>query len=162
METIKDKEKFPAKTSGAEYPTASYFNAAGLFLLILLWSYAAFVKLADLPLFQRQMTQQPFSGAVILVLIYAVPILEAFTAILLILNQKKLGLLLSMLLLCGFTIYVILALNHFFPETPCSCGGLIAKMSWKTHLWFNIFFIIINANCLYVELKKKGERPAQY
>jgi len=156
METIKGTGKYSAKTSGTKYPTGSYLNSLGLFLLILLWSYALFVKLADLALFQRQMHQQPFSSAVILVLIYVLPILEASTAILLILDQRKPGLLISLLLLSGFTIYVILALNDFFPETPCSCGGLISKMSWKTHFWFNIFFMVINANCLFVELKRRG------
>ncbi|KQM65202.1 hypothetical protein ASE74_10040 [Pedobacter sp. Leaf216] len=162
METIKDTGKYSVKSSGAKFPTCSYLNSLGLFLLILLWSYALFIKLADLALFQRQMHQQPFSSAVILVLIYVVPILEASTVILLILNQRKPGLLISLLLLFGFTIYVILALSHFFPKIPCSCGGMISKMSWKTHFWFDIFFMVINANCLFVELKKKGGRRAQY
>jgi hypothetical protein len=29
----------------------------------------------------------------------------------------------------------------FDTSLPCSCGGIIAKLSWKEHVVFNLFFI---------------------
>ena len=162
MEILKNITKsYGSQTVKSKYSASHYIRSAGLFLLILLWSYAVFVKLADLTLFQRQMHQQPFRGGVTLMLIFAVPILEAAAAILLVLNKRKLGLWISLLLLLAFTGYVILVLADFFPNTPCSCGGLISKMTWKTHLWFNVFFIVFNVYCLFFEHKRKGGREAK-
>lgn len=162
MEILKNLDKSPAgSTLKSNHFPSYYIHSAGLFLLILLWSYAVFVKLADLTLFQRQMHQQPFRRGVTLMLIFAVPILEAAAAILLILNKRKWGLWISILLLLAFTGYVILVLADFFPNTPCSCGGLISKMTWKTHLWFNVFFLVFNVYCLFFEHKRKGGREAK-
>ncbi|WP_425568840.1 MauE/DoxX family redox-associated membrane protein [Pedobacter jeongneungensis] len=134
---------------------ASYLNTAGVLLLIVLWSYAVFAKLADLELYKRQMVEQPFSPNIILVLTYLVPSLELLSATLLILNKHKLGLWISLVLLIGFTIYITLILSHVFPKVPCSCGGFISKMSWKNHLYFNMLLICFNIFCLYWFTKKE-------
>lgn len=157
METLKKIGKQRSKLSrDSGYTIAVFFNSAGLFLLISLWSYAVFVKLADWPLFTRQMQQQPFSPAFKTTLTFAVPILEALAALLLVLELRNWGLWASLLLLSGFTVYVILVLSNFFPTAPCSCGGLISKMSWKTHLWFNIGFIFLIFHNFWFKVKRKG------
>ncbi|WP_403000865.1 MauE/DoxX family redox-associated membrane protein [Pedobacter suwonensis] len=135
----------------------SYLNSSGLFLLTLLWSYAVFAKLADLQLYQRQMEEQPFSNVITIALTYLIPTLELISATLLILNRHRLGLWISLSLLLGFTIYIILILSHVFPKVPCSCGGLISKMSWKNHLYFNLLLISINVLCL-VHTEKRERR----
>ena len=134
---------------------ASYLKTAGAFLLIVLWSYAVFAKLADLELYKRQMAEQPFSPNIILVLTYLVPILELLSATLLIFNKHKLGLWISLFLLVGFTTYISLILSHVFSDVPCSCGGFISKMSWKNHLYFNVLLICFNIFCLYQFTKKE-------
>ena len=135
----------------------SNLNTIGIFLLTLLWSYAVFAKLADLKLYQLQMKDQPFSEEIQRVLTYLVPVLELTAATLLIFNKHKWGLWLSLSLILGFTIYITLILTHVFPNAPCSCGGFISKMSWKTHLYFNILLFFINMGCL-IRVTKKERR----
>ncbi|MFC3560193.1 MauE/DoxX family redox-associated membrane protein [Pedobacter jamesrossensis] len=136
------------------YGEVSYWICS--FVLIVIWCYAVFAKLSDLRLYQNQMEQQPFSHGVKTLLTYLVPFLELAAAVLLIANKSKLGLWVSFSLLFAFTIYIILILTHFFPSTPCSCGGFISKMSWEKHLYFNGILICFNMFCLYWFIKKKG------
>lgn len=124
-------------------------NAIGVHLLIALWCYAFIVKMADLAHYHNQMNEQPFSPGVILLLTYVLPLLEGLTALSLILNRQIVGLSLSLLLLLAFTVYILLVMGHYFPHTPCSCGGFISKMSWKNHLWFNLGLIALNSFCFY-------------
>ncbi|MCX3265632.1 hypothetical protein OQZ29_12800 [Pedobacter agri] len=102
----------------------------------------------------------PFNHSIKLMITYTVPALETITMLLLILGKRFSGLVLSLLLLLSFTIYIILVLSHFFPKTPCSCGGLISTMSWKMHFWFNLMFIVINVYCL-IYIQRKGGSQAQ-
>ena len=135
----------------------SNLNTVGIFLLTLLWCYAVFAKLADLKLYQLQMKDQPFSEEIQRVLTYLVPVLELTAATLLIFNKHKWGLWLSLSLILGFTIYITLILTHVFPNAPCSCGGFISKMSWKSHLYFNMLLFFINMRCL-IRVTKKERR----
>jgi hypothetical protein len=32
----------------------------------------------------------------------------------------------------------------FDKNLPCSCGGIISKLSWKQHIIFNLFFIVLS------------------
>jgi len=45
-------------------------------------------------------------------------------------------------LMVMFTAYIAFILN-FSDYIPCSCGGILEKMSWKEHLIFNSGFVII-------------------
>jgi len=47
-----------------------------------------------------------------------------------------------MVVMCGFTLYIISALI-WEKKLPCHCGGAIEKLSWSQHIWFNLAFIII-------------------
>ncbi|MEJ0031509.1 MAG: MauE/DoxX family redox-associated membrane protein [Bacteroidota bacterium] len=38
-----------------------------------------------------------------------------------------------------FTAYIVV-ITRFSEYTPCSCGGVLEKMSWDQHLVFNIGF----------------------
>ena len=46
----------------------------------------------------------------------------------------------SLVLMLAFTVYAVLILLHFFTYVPCSCGGVIKRLTWKQHLVFNLFF----------------------
>lgn len=162
MEISKNIATRPAgSTIKRKYSPSFYIHLAGLFLLIVLWSYAVFVKLADWQLYTRQMQAQPFSPAIKLALTFAIPIFEGIAASLLILKFRLLGLWISLILLLGFTLYVILVLARFFPLVPCSCGGLISRMSWRTHLCFNLAFIFLIIHSFWFDLKKKGGSLAE-
>jgi putative oxidoreductase len=50
----------------------------------------------------------------------------------------------SLALMIVFTIYTGIILLHFFRYIPCSCGGVIKKLTWKQHLVFNLFFVVLS------------------
>ena len=125
--------------------------------LIALWTYAFFIKIIDFNHYQNQMADQPFPILFQGVLTYGLLLTEVTAAILLIIGKQLAGLILSLMLLIAFTIYILLILNGYFPERPCSCGGFISKMSWGSHLKFNLILIAINSFCLYT-IRQKGRR----
>ncbi|MGY0035165.1 MauE/DoxX family redox-associated membrane protein [Pedobacter sp. NJ-S-72] len=49
----------------------------------------------------------------------------------------------SFLLLFTFEIYIAIMLLSG-EKLPCTCGGIISQMGWKTHLVFNAVFMIIS------------------
>src|SRR5690606_26685834 len=51
-------------------------------------------------------------------------------------KSRTLGLYLFLGFMTAFTVYIFLILNYS-PFVPCSCGGVLEKMGWWEHLWFN-------------------------
>jgi hypothetical protein len=65
-----------------------------------------------------------------------------------------LGLLASFGLMTVFTIYIaymLLTSSHL----PCSCGGVISKLSWKEHLWLNVLLSVLAAFSLCLQQRFK-------
>jgi hypothetical protein len=61
-----------------------------------------------------------------------------------------------------FTVYV--GYNAFFlthKERPCTCGGIIEKMSWNQHVVFNMAFTVLALFALRFD-KKKTKAQAEY
>jgi uncharacterized membrane protein YphA (DoxX/SURF4 family) len=115
------------------------------FLFIILFVYAAVSKLFDFSSFNAQLAQSPlltgFTGWVI----WIIPTIEIMIAILLAIDHFRLmGLYAAFSLMVMFTAYIIAILN-FTDYIPCSCGGVLQHMSWKTHLIFNIGFVLLAA-----------------
>lgn len=120
-----------------------FFNCA-IFLTILLWVYTVGSKLAHFDQFRLQLIKQPFSREMANTLLYALPTIELVAIALLSINRTRfLGFCLSFGLLLAFTIYIALIIANFYDHIPCSCGGILNKMSWRSHFWFNAFFIAI-------------------
>lgn len=125
--------------------SSQIFNCI-LFLLVLLWVYTASSKLVHFDTFKRELSMQHLPGTFLKILSYTLPLSELFVAILLIIPKtKRIGHIFSIILLGIFTIYILLILLGYFKNTPCSCGGVLKILDWKTHLLFNLFFISINA-----------------
>lgn len=123
---------------------------------ILLWVYTAGSKLADFQSYRQEMSLQVFSPDFTAVLLYATPLIEILCAILLLFEKtNKLGLALSLLLMLAFTGYIMLIVSGYFPKKPCSCGGVLKAMGWKTHLIFNIFFLSASILSLFLKLKQE-------
>jgi len=113
--------------------------------LALLFSYTAFSKLADFENFRKQLSMQVFPPAVVEILLYLIPGIELLAVILIIVKGSRLlGLILSLLLLVLFTGYIALVLSGYYDHIPCSCGGVLNSLGWQTHLWFNIFFLVLS------------------
>lgn len=115
-------------------------------LLILLWGYAAFSKLADYHRFvaQMQLAPVPLMKHLAPVLGIFVPVTElALIGLLFSERFRKTGLWLSFLLLLSFTVYIAIMLLSGL-RLPCTCGGLISKLGWRQHLIFNASFMLIS------------------
>ncbi|WP_133998679.1 MauE/DoxX family redox-associated membrane protein [Dinghuibacter silviterrae] len=110
---------------------------------IALFGYAAFSKLATYQVFETQLAQSPFITGFASVIVWALPATELLVAATLMAGILKttylyIGMFGSLFLMAMFTSYIAMMLGFSF-YIPCSCGGILSKMSWTTHLFFNIF-----------------------
>jgi uncharacterized membrane protein YphA (DoxX/SURF4 family) len=113
------------------------------FLLILLFMYAAVSKLLDYQIFKLQLAKSPFINQYASLTAWALPVGEILIAIALTIRSTRLvGLYASLFLMTMFTAYIYAMLNYSY-DLPCSCGGILSKMSWEEHLWFNVGFVIL-------------------
>jgi len=114
-------------------------------LFVLLYAYTALSKFLDYNLFVFQMRRAPLPliQAMAPVLGWIVPLIEICLVIGLLTNRyASKAQIASVGLLIIFELYITGMLLSGYP-LPCSCGGIISKMSWKQHLIFNAAFIII-------------------
>lgn len=124
-------------------------------LLILLFVYTGISKLNDQDNFQAVLSQSPLIGSRANFLSWYLPIIELLTALLVFLPfTRKLGLKISLILMCLFTGYISYMIL-FTPHLPCSCGGVLKQMTWTQHLLFNICFTVLIAAGLWLYQRNK-------
>lgn len=141
-----------------------YLSDIVSFLFIVLFIYAAVSKLMDFSSFNAQLAQSPLLTGFTGWIIWLIPGLEITIALLLSIDRLRLtGLYASFTIMIMFTTYIIAILN-FSEFIPCSCGGVLQHMSWKTHLVFNIIFTLLAAlSILYSpsnQLQNRNKRNA--
>ncbi|RYG97446.1 MAG: hypothetical protein EON58_09715 [Alphaproteobacteria bacterium] len=113
-------------------------------------------KLIEFEKFRYQLVKQDFSIYLSGILIYLLPLSELVIVTLLLVNRTRFfGLILSAILLLIFSIYVALVVVGFTSRIPCSCGGILESMGWKTHLAFNVSFLSINVLALLLHQKER-------
>jgi len=113
------------------------------YLFILLFLYAATSKIVTYNTFHLEISKSPFITDYARILAWLVPALEVIISILLLRNRTVLyGLYGATALMWVFTVYILAILN-FADHIPCSCGGVLAQMSWSHHLVFNLFFVLL-------------------
>jgi uncharacterized membrane protein YphA (DoxX/SURF4 family) len=106
-------------------------------LFVLLFLYTGTSKLTDYTLFKEQIGQSPILTPIAPGLAWALPFAEYLTAgLLLIPRWRRMGLYAALGLMLLFSGYII-AILSFSQHVPCSCGGVLASLSWKGHLLFN-------------------------
>jgi uncharacterized membrane protein YphA (DoxX/SURF4 family) len=109
-------------------------------LLVFLFIYAALSKLLDFGKFKYQLSQSPFITNISWLVVWAIPLGELLIAISLMIKSTRLaGLYLSYFLMLLFTGYIFIMLKYS-SYLPCSCGGVLSKMSWEQHFIFNLAF----------------------
>ncbi len=124
-------------------------------LFILLFVYTAVSKLSDYQGFVATLSRSPLIGSKAVTIGWALPVGELLVSILLFIPKfRKIGMYVSLALMVLFTGYLIYMIYFDGGELPCSCGGVLNKMSWKQHLVFNIFFSLLGL--LGVVLSRKG------
>jgi len=125
-------------------------------LFILLFVYTATSKFFDFRNFKYVLADSPLIGKMAPIVAWSIPMVELAIAVLLFFPRlRRAGLwssLALMLLFTGYLGYMIL----FTKDRPCSCGGVIQKMSWNQHLIFNSVFILLAIIALWKDKKKSS------
>jgi len=112
-------------------------------IFIVLWVYAALSKLLDYNTFLFQLGQSPYTSDFSKPISIMLPVTELILACLLLDKRTKmLALYASFFLMVFFTGYIY-SLLHYSYYVPCSCGGILGKLSWGSHLLFNFGFMLI-------------------
>jgi hypothetical protein len=113
-------------------------------LFILLFVYTGINKFIALNTLQYVLKEYPLIGNFPTAVAWGLPLIELFVAALLFIPKTRLrGLYASLILMTGFTAYLSYMLV-FTPKLPCTCGGLLQKLSWPQHLIFNILFVLLS------------------
>ena len=120
----------------------------------------------DFEKFQVELGQSPLLSAFAGWISWTVLIFEfAIVFFLLIPKTRIKALYAGFCLMCMFTAYIFIMLNYS-SFLPCSCGGILEKMSWKQHLIFNIFFVLLGGLALGLHHNqmgtKRNNRHAKY
>ncbi len=127
-------------------------------LLVMLFIYASFSKFVDLRQFKMDMFNQPFPKWFSAILVWAVPITEILISLCLILPKfRTTGFVSAAILMSLFTLYTGLILLNVFHRIPCSCGGVIKKLSWTQHLVLNLFFLVTALIGIFISRTNSSE-----
>ena len=121
-----------------------YIANTCLFLLVVLFSYAAINKLFVLSRFEFQLSTFPWLGTHPRLVAWAVIGSEIAIVLLLMKGRRTLiGFIASLILLSLFTTYLLIMLLTT-PYLPCTCGGVLEQLSWPEHIGVNLLFIGIS------------------
>ena len=115
--------------------------------LIFLFVYTAINKLIDIKSFETTLSLSPYLRSTASLLAWCIPFSELLIAFLLFMPlYRHTGLLLGSVLMGLFIIYIGFMIS-VSKGLPCTCGGVISKMSWSRHLVFNsvVFIMAISA-----------------
>lgn len=145
-------KNFRMKSSTSIINIVSYY-------FILLFIYAAVSKLIDFETFYTQLEQTPLLKSYSKFIAYGVLFSELMTAGLLCYRKtRRTGIIFSFILMLLFSIYII-GILKFSKNLPCSCGGILEKMSWTEHLYFNIGNVLLAGSAIISQIfshKKAG------
>lgn len=130
----------------------SWITEGVTFLFIILFFYAGFSKLIDGNSFYNNLNNSPVlvGSTIASIAEWIVPLAELLVGFLLFWPKTRVkGMVGVITLLLLFTAYIV-AILFFSPYIPCSCGGVIAQLSWEQHLIFNILCIGLAAFNLWL------------
>jgi hypothetical protein len=126
-------------------------------ILVVLFVYAALSKIMDFETFRVQLGKSPLLALMSGLIAYVVPTAELLISLLLVFSRTRLiGFYSSLMLLFLFTAYLIAILNFSY-YVPCSCGGILQGMSWRTHIFFNLGFIVLSVIGIVLQYALRNE-----
>lgn len=121
----------------------AFVNIATM-LYVFLFVYTAASKLSEYERFAVQLGQSEMLTRFATELAWLVPGAELVISVLLIIPASQLvGLYAAFTMMVMFTSYIVFT-TQFSDYVPCSCGGVIEKLSWSDHITFNLAFMIIS------------------
>lgn len=131
-------------------------------LFIILFLYTGISKLMEYDVFREQIAASPVLAPIAPLVARWLPIVEFLLVVMLIVPRWRLkGLYISTALMVAFTIYIN-ALMTFNDQLPCSCGGVLAELSWGQHIVFNSFFIVMGIAGVILEKKLRRATIANW
>lgn len=129
-------------------------------LLLILFLYTAVTKLMDNESFRYTLSRSPLLAPVAGIIAWLLPVVElAIVVLLFIPTFQRWGLVASLILITFFTSYLAYMIA-FTPNLPCSCGGVLAALSWKQHIFFNLVFILLSLTGIYLYNRNKNRRSS--
>jgi len=115
-----------------------------VYTFIVLFLYTGLSKIADHHVFFVALQGSPLIKPYAKLISVLVPLVELIIVCLLLIPRTKvIGLYSSFFLMVLFTAYLVIILSG--SRLPCSCGGIFYKISWKPHLYLNIFLTALAA-----------------
>lgn len=138
-------------------------KAALIVLIIMLYAtlflYTGICKIMDYSIIKEQLAMSPVLAPVSKLIAAGLPWIEFLVVLLLVIPRWRLkGFYASLALMTAFTIYII-GMLIFDKHLPCSCGGVIEKLSWKGHIVFNSVFIVLSI--IGIILEKQVQKANQ-
>jgi len=128
-------------------------------LIILLFAYASLSKILNFTHFINEINNQPLPNEWTPWLAYIILTIEIVIVVMLVVPSLRIGgFILSALLMSVFTVYTSIILLHGFSYVPCSCGGVIDFLSWKQHLIFNIFFVLLSLLGSWLSIQERRRK----
>lgn len=125
---------------------------------IFLFVYAAVSKLMDMEKFAAQIGQSPILTDMNYFIAWFIPLSEIGISLLLARKVTRLiGLYASFGMMVLFTAYIT-AILSFSEHIPCSCGGVLERLTWKEHLAFNSIFIGLAGVAIIILSKQKNRK----
>lgn len=129
-------------------------------MLLLLFLYTALSKLSDYESFRFVLSKSPLLKHYAGFIAVALPVEELLVALLLFIPPTRVtGLYISFILISLFTLYLIYMIT-FTPDLPCNCGGVLKLLSWKQHIFFNLFFIVLCLAGIFLYKRNKNRRSS--
>jgi hypothetical protein len=122
-------------------------------LFILLFLYTAINKTFEIGTIENVLKEISFTSTYAQEIAWGIILLEFITSLLLFFPKtRKKGLYASLALMIAFTLYIGY-MKLFIAHLPCSCGGVISKMTWNQHLIFNILATMLAITALLFQKK---------
>jgi uncharacterized membrane protein YphA (DoxX/SURF4 family) len=129
-------------------------------LFVFLFLYTAVSKLMDFSVFKAQLSESPVLRPVAGIITWALPLTEVLVSFFLFSPRWRLKAFYACLvLMLSFTGYII-AILTFSKHLPCSCGGVLAQLSWRDHLIFNAVFIALSVVGIFLGERLRRESGA--
>jgi len=128
-----------------------------IFLYAVLFSYTGISKLTTYDETKDGLAEFHLLKPIAPVIAFTLPWIEFAIVIMMIIPRWRLkGFYSATGIMTAFTIYII-GLLSFTDKLPCSCGGVIGKLSWPQHVVLNLVFIAMALTGIYLErLQKKN------
>ena len=121
-----------------------------------LFLYTSVSKLADYEVFKNVLGASPLLKTVAGIGAWVLPVTEIAIIVLLFIPPMRLkGLYASFILISLFTIYLAYMIA-FTSDLPCNCGGALKFLTWKQHVFFNLFFILLSLGGIFLYNRNKN------